>query len=163
MAKKEKTEETKKEKGKLLKEFKEFISRGNVIDLAVGVVIGSAFTAIVDSLVNDIVMPLVGWLIGGIDFSSFKLTLPGWEIPDPLGDGAMMTTDGASILYGSFINSVINFLLLAIVVFLLVKGINSFRRKKEEPAPAPAEPSDEVKLLTEIRDLMAEKDGGKKK
>lgn len=119
---------------KLVKEFKEFITRGNVVDMAVGIIIGSAFTAIVTSLVNDVVMPFIGWIIGGKDFTEYAVQL---------GD--------ATIAYGNFIQAIINFLLIALVVFLIVKAINSVRKKKEEE---PAEPSDEVKLLTEIRDSL---------
>lgn len=139
----------KKKGGKLIAEFKEFISRGSVIDLAVGVIVGGAFTSIVNSLVDDIVMPVIGIITGGIDFSSLKFTI---KLPEELVDVAPATVN-----YGLFIQNVINFFLTALVIFLLVKGINSFRKKKaEEPAPEPdPEPSDEVKLLTEIRDLMA--------
>lgn len=132
---------------KIIAEFKEFISKGSVIDLAVGVIIGGAFTAIVNSLVNDLVMPFIGWLIGGINFTEFKLALP-------MREGL---EEQAVIAYGAFIQAVINFLLVALVIFILVKIINKFRKKKEEePAPDP-EPSDEVKLLSEIRDLLDEK------
>ena len=144
--------EEKKEKkgGKLIQEFKEFISRGSVLDLAVGVIVGGAFTSIVTSLVDDIIMPVIGLITGGIDFSSLAFKV---QLPEELGDVAP-----ATINYGLFIQNVINFLLTALVIFLLVKGINAFRKKKEEePAPEP-EPSDEVKLLAEIRDLMAKED-----
>ncbi len=132
---------------KFMQEFKEFISRGNVVDMAVGVVVGSAFTAIVNSLVKDIIMPFIGWLIGGIDFADFKIVLAPAQ-----GDAAEV-----AILYGTFINQVINFLILSFVVFSVVKLINSLRRKKEEkPAEpaAPAEPSEDIVLLREIRDLL---------
>lgn len=135
-----------KKGGKFINEFKEFISRGSVMDMAVGVIVGGAFTAIVNSLVDDIIMPIIGIITGGIDFSSLAFTI---KLPEELGDVAPATVN-----YGLFIQNIINFLLTALVIFLLVKGINSFRKKKEEePAPAP-EPSDEVKLLSEIRDLM---------
>ena len=137
-----------KKGGKLIAEFKEFISRGSVVDLAVGVIVGGAFTSIVNSLVDDIIMPIIGIITGGINFSSLKFTI---KLPEELVD-----VEPATINYGLFIQNVINFLLTALVIFFLVKGINAFRKKKEEPAPPP-EPSDEVKLLTEIRDLM-EKD-----
>ncbi len=125
----------------MLKEFRDFISRGNVLDLAVAVVMGTAFTAIVNSLVNDVIMPIIGIIIGGVDFTSLSITI---------GE--------AQILYGSFIQAVINFVLIALVVFLLVKGINETQRrlsgpKKEEKA-APPPPSAEEKLLIEIRDLL---------
>lgn len=129
-------------------EFKEFVSRGNVVDMAVGVVVGTAFTAIVNSLVKEIIMPFVGWLIGGMDFSNFKLVLKAAEGETP----------EVAILYGNFINNVINFFILAFVVFTVVKILNSFKRKKvEEVAEEPVEepvPSEEVVLLTEIRDLL---------
>ncbi len=142
--------DVKKKGGKLLSEFKEFISRGSVLDLAVGVIVGGAFTAIVTSLVDDIIMPIIGIITGGIDFSSLKFTI---KLPEELVD-----VQPATINYGLFIQNVINFLLTALVIFLLVKGINSFRKKKEEEPAPPPEPSDEVKLLTEIRDALT-KDG----
>ena len=134
-----------KKKG-IIAEFKEFISRGNVIDLAVGVVMGSAFTAIVTSLVNDIIMPAVGVLFGGIDFTSLRLVIR----------EATETTEEAAICYGNFIQAVVNFLLIAMVIFLVIKGMNAFKRKKEEAVEEakPAEPSEEVLLLREIRDSL---------
>lgn len=139
-----------KEKKGFIAEFKEFISRGSVVDLAVGVIIGSAFTAIVNSLVNDIVMPFIGWLLGGMDFSQYKLV-----ISPAVGD-----VPENAILYGSFIQNILNFLLIALVVFTMVKAINKFRREKEEePAPEPA-PSAEVVLLTEIRDCLSQSKSG---
>ena len=127
-------------------EFKEFISRGNVIDLAVGVIIGGAFTSIVNSLVKDIIMPFIGWIFGGIDFTNLKYVItPGTEeIPE------------AAIYYGSFIQNVVNFLLVAFTIFCMVRLINKFRRKKEEAPKAPPAPSKEEVLLTEIRDLLKE-------
>jgi large conductance mechanosensitive channel len=134
----------KKEKHKIISEFKAFISWGNVIDLAVGIIIGSAFTSIVNSLVKDIVMPLVGVLIGGIDFTELN-----WEIVH-----ATAARDAVTLNYGTFIQNVVNFFIIALVVFFMVKAINGFRKKKEaEPAKEP-EPSKEVLLLTEIRDLL---------
>ena len=127
-------------------EFKEFISRGNVIDLAVGVIIGGAFTSIVNSLVKDIIMPFIGWIFGGIDFTNLKYVItPGTEeIPE------------AAIYYGNFIQNVVNFLLVAFTIFCMVRLINKFRRKKEEAPKAPPAPSKEEVLLTEIRDLLKE-------
>lgn len=128
-------------------EFKEFISRGNVMDMAVGIIIGSAFTKIVTSLVNDLIMPFIGWLIGGLNFSDFR-----WVLRE-----ATETAEEVAVCYGAFIQAIIDFLLIALVVFCMIKTINRFHRKKEEPAPAPApdpEPSNEEKLLTEIRDLL---------
>ena len=141
-------EKKEKKQSKLAAEFKEFISRGSVIDLAVGVIVGGAFTSIVNSLVDDIVMPIISLITGGIDLSSLAFTI---KLPDELVDVAP-----ATIKYGLFIQNIINFFLIALVIFFMVKAINAFRKKKEEEPPAPAEPSDEVKLLTEIRDLMAE-------
>ena len=137
------------EKKGIVAEFKEFITRGNVMDMAVGIIIGGAFTAIVQSLVNDLLMPVIGALFGGIDFSTLKYVVRAADEAAGIEE--------AAIKYGSFIQAIVNFLLIAIVIFLLVKGINKMRRKKEEPAPAPApdpEPSEEVKLLTEIRDAL---------
>lgn len=132
-------------------EFKEFITRGNVVDMAVGVIVGSAFTTIVNSLVNDIFNPIIGYFIGGVDFTDLKVILP----------TVVPSGKPAEILYGQFIQNVVTFLLTALVVFMLVKGINKLRRKKEEEVveeePAPAEPeiSPELQMLTEIRDLLA--------
>ena len=143
-----KNKDTEPKKGsKLIAEFKEFISRGSVIDLAVGVIVGGAFTTIVNSLVDDIVMPIISLITGGIDLTSLAFTI---KLPDELVDVAP-----ATIKYGLFIQNVINFFLIALVIFFMVKAINSFRKKKEEEPAPPPEPSDEVKLLTEIRDLMA--------
>ncbi len=122
---------------KILTEFKEFISRGNIFDMAIGVIIGSAFSSIVTSLVNDIFTPLIGLLIGGLDFNSLSI-----KVKD------------ATIAYGSFIQNVINFLIVAGCIFAVMKVINKFRKKKEE---APAAKSDEVILLEEIRDLLKQK------
>jgi large conductance mechanosensitive channel len=121
----------------VLKEFREFIMRGNVLDLAVAVIIGGAFNAIVTSLVNDIIMPLVGILLGGVDFSGLGLQV-----------------GNAVVLYGNFIQAIINFLIIALTLFLVVKGANRVMRKKAE-APTPPAPTAEEKLLTEIRDLLA--------
>lgn len=136
------------EKG-IVAEFKEFITRGNVMDMAVGIIVGGAFTAIVTSLVNDLLMPVIGVLFGGLDFSTLKYVVRAADEAAGIEE--------AAIKYGSFIQAIVNFLLIAVVIFLMVKGINKMRRKKEEPAPAPApdpEPSEEVKLLTEIRDAL---------
>jgi len=125
----------------MLKEFKDFINRGNVVDLAVAVIIGGAFGAIITSLVNDIIMPLIGVIIGGLDFASLSIQV-----------------DEATILYGSFIQAIVNFLLIALTLFLIVRSFNKLQ-KEEEAAPAPPpEPSAEEKLLTEIRDLLKERD-----
>lgn len=138
---------------KLLNEFKEFAVKGNAVDMAVGVIIGGAFGKIVSSIVDDIIMPPVGWLLGGVNFSDLKISLPAVDIP-----GAEQLAP-VTINYGSFLQTLIDFLIIAFCVFLLVKGINKLARKKEEePAPAPApEPSAEEKLLGEIRDLLKNK------
>lgn len=135
-----------KTKGFLM-EFKQFISKGSVIDLAVGVIIGSSFTAIVNSLVNDIIMPITGWLFGGIDFTSLRYVVK----------PAAPNMAEASINYGNFIQNVVNFVLVAFVIFCMVKAINHFR-KKEEDNKAKAKPSAEVELLTEIRDALIKKE-----
>ena len=136
----------------MLKEFKEFISRGSVIDLAVGIIIGAAFTAIVNSLVNDIIMPPIGLLLGGIDFSNRFITLTGTSqatLKATQDSGAVV------IAYGQFINAVIRFLIVAFAVFLLIKQVNLFlRKKKNVPPEAPPPPPPEVELLTQIRDFL---------
>ncbi|MGD1935652.1 MAG: large conductance mechanosensitive channel protein MscL [Candidatus Phaeomarinobacter sp.] len=135
----------------MLKEFRDFIARGNVIDLAVGIVIGSAFTAIVKSLVNDVVMPPIGLVLAGVDFSNLFVPLDGNEYESL----ASATEAGAATLnYGLFVNAVISFLIVAWVVFLVVRSINKMKKAEEEaPKEDPAPPREEV-LLTEIRDLL---------
>lgn len=126
----------------MITEFKAFAMRGNVVDLAVGVVIGAAFGKIVTSLVNDVIMPPIGYLIGGVDFSSYK-----WVIAAADADGK----GEVALQYGMFINTMIQFTIVALAIFLVVKAINRLNRKEEEaPAPTPAD----VVLLTEIRDLL---------
>ncbi|MCB5202575.1 large conductance mechanosensitive channel protein MscL [Neorhizobium sp. T786] len=134
-------------------EFRSFIAKGNVIDLAVGIIIGGAFTGIVNSLVNDLIMPVVGAVIGGIDFSDYFV---------PLASGVTATTlaaareQGAVFAYGSFVTVILNFLILAWIIFLMVKAVNRIRlaeeKKPAEETPAP--PPADVQLLTEIRDLL---------
>lgn len=135
---------------KFLQEFKDFAMRGNVVDMAVGVIIGGAFGKIVTSLVNDILMPPIGWLLGGTDFTKLSLKFPAREGMDPV-----------TWNYGNFIQVTIDFLIVALCIFLVIKGINklsSLRKKEEEAAPAPApEPSKEELLLTEIRDILKTK------
>ena len=144
-------------------EFKKFIMRGNVIDLAVGVIIGGAFQAIVNSLVNDVIMPVISLLTKGVDFTNLFIQLNGDVKYATLAEAQEA---GAAVLaYGNFISAVINFLILALVVFFLVKGINRIAdaaKKKEEPAPEPAapaepEPTKEELLLAEIRDILKDK------
>ena len=144
-----------KKKG-FVAEFKEFISRGNVLDMAVGVIIGGAFGKISTSLVNDVIMPAISMLTGGIDFSSWKVIL---KAAVAGADGVIDPSTEVAIRYGTFLATILDFLIIAFAVFCLIKGINAFRRKKTEPeepdGPAPEpEPSNEEKLLTEIRDLL---------
>jgi large conductance mechanosensitive channel len=127
----------------LVKEFREFISKGNALDLAVGIIIGAAFGKIVTSLVNDIIMPPIGLLIGGVDFSNLMITLKG------AADGKKAVT----INYGIFINTIIQFIIIGIAIFIVIKAFNSMKRKKEEKPAAPP-PSKQEVLLTEIRDLL---------
>jgi large conductance mechanosensitive channel len=130
-------------------EFKKFAMRGNVVDLAVGVVIGAAFGKIVTSLVNDIIMPPIGYMIGGVNFSSLVLT-----IGTPTVDDKGLVSGGAIIRYGEFVNTVLQFIIVAVAIFLVVKAMNRLIRK-EEAAPAP--PPEDVVLLTEIRDILKAK------
>lgn len=141
----------------MIKEFQEFIAKGNVIDLAVGIIIGGAFALIVSSLVEDLIMPVVGAIFGGFDFSNYFL---------PLSSGVTATTleaareQGAVFAYGNFITVLINFLILAWIIFLMVKAVNNLRRRlaaEEKVAEVPPAPPADVKLLTEIRDLLARK------
>lgn len=134
----------------MLQEFKAFIARGNVIDLAVGIIMGVAFTTIVNSLVNDIIMPPIGVLLGGVDFSNYYINLSGTEYPNL---AAAKAAGAATINYGVFINAIINFLIIAFAVFLLVKQVNRFMKKPEAP-PAPAAPPRSEVLLEEIRDAI---------
>ena len=139
---------------KLIQEFKEFAVKGNAVDMAVGVIIGGAFGKIVSSIVDDIIMPPIGWLIGGVNFSDPKYTLPQVEIP-----GATAAAP-ATINYGNFLQTLLDFIIIAFCVFIMVKGINKLSKKKEEEPAAPApdpEPTNEEKLLSEIRDLLKNK------
>ena len=131
------------------KEFKEFAMRGNVMDMAVGVIIGGAFGKIVTSLVDDVLMPAIGMLTGGIDLSglAYKVMLPALDGGEPIA--------GATIKYGAFIQNIIDFLIIAFCIFLMIKAMNKLMPKKEEPE-APAGPTQE-ELLTDIRDLLKEK------
>ena len=136
-------------------EFKEFALRGNVMDMAVGIIIGGAFGKIVSSLVDDILMPLIGLITGGVNFTELK-----WVIkPAELNAAGEEIVAATTLNYGLFIQNIIDFLIIALVIFMMIRGINSLRKKQEEPAtPEPApEPSDEVKLLTEIRNLLDKK------
>jgi large conductance mechanosensitive channel len=126
----------------MMKEFKDFAMRGNVVDMAVGIIIGAAFGKIVSSLVSDVIMPPIGMLMGSVSFSELALALGE-------GEGA------ATINYGVFIDTIINFLIVAFAIFMLIKGINSMKKKEEEKPAEPPKPSAEEALLTEIRDLLA--------
>lgn len=135
----------------MLKEFKEFAMRGNVVDLAIGIIIGAAFGKIITSLVNDIIMPPIGLLLGNVDFTDLFLALNG-ESYESL---AAANAAGAPVVrYGIFINTVLDFLIVAFAVFLLVKAVNRLKRKEEAKPAAAAAPSAEVQLLTEIRDAV---------
>lgn len=139
---------------KMLQEFKTFAMRGNVVDMAVGIIIGGAFGKIVSSVVGDLIMPAVGLLVGGVNFTDLKIVMK-----DAVLEGDKVITPEVSLNYGNFIQVVFDFLIIAFAVFLLIKGVNALNRKKEAPAaPAtpPAPPAD-VQLLTEIRDLLKEK------
>ena len=139
--------------GKFINEFKEFAVKGNAVDMAVGVIIGGAFGKIVSSIVDDIIMPPIGWLIGGVNFTDLKFTLPTEEI-------AGQTLPAATINYGNFLQTTFDFIIIAFCVFMLVKGINKLAKKKEEKvkeAPKVPEKSAEEKLLTEIRDILKER------
>lgn len=132
----------------MIKEFKDFIARGNVLELAVGLIMATYFGAIIKSFVNDIIMPPVGQMIAGVDFAELKMQI-GEKV---LEDG---TVEGVFINYGVFLNTIITFIIVAFAVFLVIKSYNSYLKKKEEEPPAaPPEPSAEEKLLTEIRDLL---------
>lgn len=133
----------------ILKEFKEFAVKGNVLDLAVGVIIGAAFGNIVSSLVGDIFMPVIGAVTGGLDFSNYFLPLSSAVTADNLADAKKQ---GAVLAYGTFITIAINFLIIAAVLFMVVRGLNALRRKAEA---APSGPTKDQELLTEIRDLLA--------
>jgi len=157
MSKKEKKEDKPKLKVSIVKEFKEFISRGSVMDLAVGIIIGSAFTAIVNSVVKDIITPLIGILIGGIDFSSLKVTLP----------SIYSDAEPPVFAYGLFIQAVINFFIIAVCVFSIIKFLNTLKsrmeleKKTEAETKAEAAKAADVLLLEEIRDLLKQKNSEK--
>ena len=139
----------------MLKEFKEFAVRGNVIDLAVGVVIGAAFGKIVDSLVKDVIMPPIGLALGRVDFSNLFVVLKEGVQPGPYATVDTAARAGAVTLnIGLFLNTIVSFLIVAFAIFLLVKTINRLKRQQEAASPTPAEPPEEVKLLREIRDAL---------
>jgi large conductance mechanosensitive channel len=138
----------------MLEDFKKIALRGNVVDLAIGVIIGAAFGGIVSSLVGDVIMPIIGAITGGLDFSNYYLPLSSKVTADSLVEAKKQ---GAVLAWGSFITIVINFLIIAFVLFFVIKAITSLQRKQAEKPPEPAKPSAEVELLTEIRDLLKRK------
>lgn len=141
-----------------IKEFKEFAMKGNVVDMAVGVIIGAAFGKIVSSLVDDIIMPLVGVATGGINFTDYKSV-----IKDAVMKGTEVLEPEVTLNWGAWIQTIVNFLIVAFCIFVMIKFMNQLRKKKdEESAPAPAEPSNEEKLLTQIRDLLEDQAKSKK-
>ena len=144
--------QNKKAMKEILQEFKQFAMRGNVVDMAVGIIIGGAFGKIVSSLVSDIIMPGVGLLVGGVNFTDLKITLK-----DAVMNGEEVVSPAVSINYGNFLQVTFDFIIIAFAVFMLVKGVNALSKKKEEkpaaPATPPAPPAD-IQLLTEIRDLL---------
>ena len=137
----------------MLEEFKKFALKGNVVDLAIGVIIGAAFSRIVDSLVSDIIMPFIGAL-GGVDYSNYFFGLNS-AVTSPILSEARK--QGAVLAYGNFVTVAINFIIIAFVLFLVVKGINQLKRKAEAAPPPPSAPPADVALLTEIRDLLKQK------
>jgi len=157
----------------MFKEFREFAIKGNVVDLAVGIIIGAAFTTIVTSLVNDVIMPPIGWMLGGIDFSNYYLDLThlsaraieaAGQTPDAKAIAVFDTLKAAQegghavLAYGKFLNAVINFVIVAFAIFMIVRWINKLKRKEAaDPTPAAAPPPADIQLLTEIRDLLAKR------
>ncbi|MCA1385989.1 large conductance mechanosensitive channel protein MscL [Bradyrhizobium sp. BRP23] len=135
----------------MLKEFREFAMKGNVVDLAVGVIIGAAFGGIVTSLVGDVIMPIVGAVTGGLDFSNYFIPLSKAVTATNLADAKKQ---GAVLAYGSFLTLTINFIIVAFVLFLVIRAINTLKRREEAAPAAPPKPTAEVELLTEIRDLL---------
>ena len=143
----------------MLKEFKEFAMRGNVLDMAVGIIIGAAFGTIVTSLVNDVIMPPVGLALGGVDFTNMFVTLrEGAKAAGPYASLAAAKDAGAVTLnYGIFVNSIVSFLIVAFAIFMIVKGANSLKQKQVEAPAAPPAPTADQKLLAEIRDILKAK------
>ena len=144
----------KKEKKGIIKEFKEFISKGNVMDMAIGVIIATAFGKITTSLVNDVFMPLIAALFGARDMTALNLVV---KAPTLAEDGVTVLDAGITIAFGTFVGTIIDFILVALVVFAVVKVMNAMKRKKEEAPATPAKTSNEEVLLTEIRDLLKNK------
>lgn len=139
----------------MLKEFREFALRGNVLDMAVGIVIGAAFGTIVQSLVNDVIMPPIGLALGGVDFSELFLVIRDGTPGGPYGTLASATEAGAvTVNYGLFVNAVVSFLIVAFALFMVIRGFNRLRQEEEAAPEPPPEPTKEELLLTEIRDLL---------
>jgi large conductance mechanosensitive channel len=139
----------------MFKEFREFAMRGNVVDMAVGIIIGAAFGTIIKSLVDDVIMPPIGLVIGNVDFSSLFVVLSEGTTPGPYASlEAARQASAVTINYGAFLNTVITFIIVAFAVFTLVRTMNKLKRTEEEAPPAPPQPSGEEKLLAEIRDLL---------
>ncbi|QIK55564.1 large-conductance mechanosensitive channel protein MscL [Dysgonomonas sp. HDW5A] len=136
----------------IIKELKAFMMRGNVVDMAVGVIVGGAFGQIVNSLVNDVIMPPIGVLLNGVNFSDLKFVIKEASV-----NGAGTALPAVSLNYGNFIQMVINFVIISTAIFFVIKGMNSLQNKKEEVPAAPPAPSKEEVLLAEIRDLLKEK------
>jgi len=140
----------------MLNEFKEFAMKGNFVDMAVGIVIGAAFGTIVKSFVDDMIMPWVGYLTGGVDFSNMFMVISGGvEGADYATVAAAAEAGAVTMNYGLFINAVLTFVIVAFALFMVIKGMNAAKKAEEEAPEAPAEPSDEAKLLAEIRDALA--------
>jgi len=133
----------------LMKEFKQFAMKGNVVDLAVGIIIGAAFGKIVSSVVNDIIMPPIGALVGGVDFTDLKVVIKGASVDD-----AGNAVSAVTLNYGNFIQTTIDFMIIAFAVFMIIKAINRMKKKEEAAPSAPPKPTNEEVLLTEIRDLL---------
>ena len=134
---------------KMLKEFKDFIMRGNVLDMAVGVIVAGAFGKITTSLVNDVFMPFIAWIFGARDMTALNLV-----VREAVMDGETVVQEAITIGFGTFVGYIIDFILVALVVFAIVKAMNAMKKKEEEAPAAPPEPSKEEELLTEIRDLL---------
>jgi large conductance mechanosensitive channel len=140
----------------MFKEFKEFAMRGNVVDMAVGIVIGAAFGAIVASFVGDVLMPMVGMITGGTDFSNMFLTLKEGTTPGPYASlAAAKEAGGVVVGYGALINTIVNFVIVAFALFMVIKGMNASKKQQAAAPAAPPEPTKEEVLLTQIRDLLA--------
>ena len=135
----------------MLQEFKKFAMRGNVVDMAVGIIIGAAFGKIVSSLVSDIIMPPIGMIMGNVDFSQLFINISGAEYATL---AAAQEAGAATINYGAFINTVLDFVIVAFAIFMVIRGMNNMKKKEEEKPAEPAKPSEEVLLLQEIRDAL---------